>query len=111
MSIVTSELSRGAGRCWCVAHVLQLISLIPAVIVAIADKVMGHAAAVLAGELVLLARLIDAALLVTAVPAVITSVTPDFRRQATKDELTLLNRQHNNRWHLRYFKRVHLSNL
>lgn len=81
VSIVTSELSRGAGGCRCVAHVLQLIGLVPAVIVAVADKVMGHTATVLAGELVLLARLVDAALLVTAVPAVIASVTPDFQRQ------------------------------
>lgn len=81
VSIVTSELCRGAGGRWRAAHVLQLIGLVPAVIVAIADEVMGHAAAVLAGELVLLARLIGAALLVTAVPAVIPSIAPDFRRQ------------------------------
>ncbi len=92
VSIVTSELSRGAGGCWCAAHVLQLIGLVPAVIVAIADKVVGHAAAVLAGVLVLLARLVGAALLVAAVPAVIASITPDFRKQATKGELTLPDR-------------------
>ncbi len=61
------------------AHVLQLIRFIPAVIVAVADKVMGNAAAVLAGELVLLACLVGAALLVTAVPAVVTPITPDRR--------------------------------
>lgn len=92
VSIVTSELSRRAGGCWCAAHVLQLIGLIPTVVVAITDKVMGHAPAILAGELVLLARLVGAALLVTAVPAVVTSITPDFRRQATKDELTMPDR-------------------
>lgn len=78
MPIVTSELSGGASGCWRVAHVLQLIRLIPAVIIAIADEVVGHAAAVLAGVLVLLARLVGAALLITAVAAVITSITPDF---------------------------------
>lgn len=76
VSVVTSELSRGAGGCGCVAHVLQLIRLVPTVIVAIADKVMGHTAAILAGELVLLARLVGAALLITAVPTIITSITP-----------------------------------
>lgn len=40
VSIVTSELSSGASGCWRVTHVLQLIRLIPAVIVAIADKVV-----------------------------------------------------------------------
>lgn len=39
VTIVTSELLRGAGGCWCVAHVLQFIGLIPTVVVAIADKV------------------------------------------------------------------------
>lgn len=73
-------------------HVLQLIRLVPTVIVAIADKVIGHTASVLAGELVLLARLVGAALLVTAVTAVITSITPDFRRQTTKHLLTLPDR-------------------
>lgn len=81
VSILTSELSRGAGRCWRAAHVLQLIGLVPTVIVAIADEVMGHAATILAGELVLLARLVGAALLVTAVPAVVSSIAPDFGRQ------------------------------
>lgn len=90
--IVTSELSRGAGGCRCAAHVLQLIGIVPAVVVAIADEVVGHAAAVLAGELVLLARLVGAALLVAAVPAVITSITPDVRKQVPKDELTLPDR-------------------
>lgn len=92
VSIVTSELSRGAGGCRCAAHVLQLIGIVPAVVVAIADKVVGHAAAILAGELVLLARLVGAALLVAAVPAVITSITPDVRKQVPKDELTLPDR-------------------
>lgn len=78
MSIVTSELSRGAGGWWCEAHVLQLIRFVPTVIVSITDKVMGHTAAVLTGELVLLARLVGAALLVTAVPTVITPITPDL---------------------------------
>lgn len=58
------------------AHVLQLIRLIPAVIIAIADEVVGHAAAILAGVLVLLARLVGTALLITAVTAIITSITP-----------------------------------
>ncbi|TNN64427.1 hypothetical protein EYF80_025377 [Liparis tanakae] len=55
--VVTPELSRGAGGRRCVAHVLQLVGLIPTVVVAVAHKVVRHAAAVLAGELVLLARL------------------------------------------------------
>lgn len=41
---------------------------------------MGYAAAVLAGELVLLARLVGAALLITAVPTVVTSIAPNFQR-------------------------------
>lgn len=92
MSIFTSELCGGAGGCWRAAHVLQLIRLVTTVVVAVADKVMRHAAAVLAGELVLLARLVCAALLITAVPTVVTSITPDFRRQAAKDELALPDR-------------------
>lgn len=39
VTILTFELPRGAGGCWRVAHVLQLIGLIPAVVVAVADKV------------------------------------------------------------------------
>jgi len=89
--VVTSELSRGAGGCWCVAHVLQLIGLIPTVIVAVAHKVQRHAAAVLAGELVLLTRLVGAALLVAAVSAVVTTIAPDFRR-VRKDALKLPDR-------------------
>lgn len=92
MSVVASELSRGAGGRWRAAHVLQLIGLIATVVVAITDKVMGYAAAVLAGELVLLARLVGAALLITAVPTVVSSIAPSFRRQATKDELKLPDR-------------------
>lgn len=80
MSIVTSELPRRAGGCWCAAHVLQLIGLITTVIVAITDKVVGYAAAVLAGELVLLACLVGAALLITAVPTVVASIAPKFQR-------------------------------
>ena len=78
VSIVTSELSRRAGGWWCEAHVLQFIRLVPTVIVPITDKVMGHAAAILAGELVLLAGLVSAALLVTTIPTVITPITPDL---------------------------------
>ena len=70
-------------------HVLQLIRLVPTVVVAITDKVLGHTPAILAGELVLLAGLVGAALLVTAVAAVVTPIAPDFRRKAIKDELTL----------------------
>lgn len=62
------------------AHVLQFVGLVPAVVVAIADKVPRHAAAVLAGVLLLLARLVRAALLIAAVAAVVTTVTPDSRR-------------------------------
>lgn len=40
VSVVTSELSRRAGRWRCVAHVLQLIRLIATVIVSITDEVM-----------------------------------------------------------------------
>lgn len=79
VSTVTSELSRRAGGCWCVAHVFQLIRLIPTVIVSIAYKVAGNAAAILAGELVLLACLVGAALLVTAIAAIVTPIASDFR--------------------------------
>lgn len=92
MSIVTSELSRGAGGGQRAAHVLQLIRLVSTVVVTIADKVMGNAAAVLAGELVLVARLVGAAPLIAGVPAVITSIAPDFRIRARKDERTLTDR-------------------
>lgn len=74
MAVVAPELARRAGGGRRVAHVLQLIRLVAAVVVPVADKVVGHAAAVLAGELVLLARLVGAALLVAAVPAVVASV-------------------------------------
>lgn len=80
MSIVTPELCRGTCWCWCAAHVLQFIRLITTVIVPITDEVMGHTAAILAGELVLLAGLVGAALLIAAIPAVVTTITPDFSR-------------------------------
>lgn len=92
MSVVTSELSGRAGGRWRAAHVLQLVGLVATVVVAVADKVLGHTPAILAGELVLLAGLVGAALLVTAVAAVVTPIAPDFRRQAIKDELTLPER-------------------
>ena len=57
---------------------LQLIRLVPTVIVPITDKVLGHTAAVLAGELVLLARQVGAALFVAAVAAVVAPIAPDF---------------------------------
>lgn len=38
--IVTSELGRRAGGRWSVAHVLQLIGFVPAVVVTVADEVM-----------------------------------------------------------------------
>lgn len=79
VSIVASELSRGTGGRWCVAHVFQLIRLIPTVIVSIAYKVAGYAPAVLAGELVLLACLVGAALLVAAISAVVPPVASDRR--------------------------------
>lgn len=79
VTILTFELPRGAGGCWRVAHVLQLIGLIPAVVVAVADKVTWHTAAVLAGELMLLARLVRAALLIAAVSTVVTAVAPDLK--------------------------------
>lgn len=60
------------------AHVLQFIRLISAVVVSIAHKVPGYAPAILAGELVLLARLVGAALLIAAVATVVTSIAPDF---------------------------------
>lgn len=78
MSVVASEVSRRAGGCWCVAHVLQLIRLIPTVVVSIAHKVPGYTPAILAGELVLLACLVGAALLIAAVATVVASITPDF---------------------------------
>lgn len=81
MAVVAPELGGRAGGRRRVAHVLQLVGLVAAVVVAVADKVVGNAAAVLAGELVLLARLVGAALLVAAVPAVVASVTPEERRQ------------------------------
>lgn len=84
VSIVTSELPWGAGRRWRVTHALQLIRLVTTVVVPITDEVVRDASAVLAGELVLLAGLVGAALLVAAVPAVITSITPDLRRQVAK---------------------------
>lgn len=80
MSVLTSEVSRGAGGCWRSTHVRQLIRLIPAVVVTIAHKILGHTAAILAGELVGLTGLIRAALLIAAVPTVITAVTPNLRR-------------------------------
>lgn len=100
MSIVTSKLCRGTGWCWCVAHVLQLVRLITTVVVPIADKVTGHAAAILAGELVLLAGLVGAALLITAIPAVITTITPDFRRS---QKFTQISRWTDDRCNLSYF--------
>lgn len=78
MSIVASEVSKRAGGCWCVAHVLQLIRLIPTVVVSIARKVPGYAPAILAGELVLLTRLVGAALLIAAIATVVASIAPDF---------------------------------
>lgn len=83
VSIVASELAGGAGGCGSMAHVLQFIRLVPTVIITITNKVMGHTAAVLAGELVLLAGLVGAAPLVTAVPTIITSITPDKRQNRT----------------------------
>lgn len=76
MAVVAPELGGRAGGRRRAAQVLQLVGLIPAVVVAVADEVVGHAAAVLAGELVLLARLVGAALLVAAVPTVVASVAP-----------------------------------
>lgn len=78
VSVVTSELSGGAGGGRRVAHVLQLVGLVPAVVVSVADKVAGYAPAVLAGELVLLAGLVGAALLVAAVAAVVTPIASEF---------------------------------
>lgn len=89
MAVVTPELSGGARGRRRVARVLQLIGLVPAVVVAVADEVVRHTAAVLTGELVLLTRLVGAALLVAAVPAVVAAVTPDFRQQAAKDFVRL----------------------
>lgn len=76
VSVVTSELARRAGRRRRVAHVLQLVRVVAAVVVAVADEVVRHAAAVLTGELVLLARLVGAALLVAAVATVIAPIAP-----------------------------------
>lgn len=81
VSIFTSEFSGGAGGLRGLAHVLQLIRLIPTVIVSITDKVVGHTAAVLACELVWLTGLVSAALLITAVSTVVAPVTPDFERR------------------------------
>lgn len=82
MSVVTSELSGGAGRRGGVAHVLLLIGLVAAVVVPVAHEVVRHAAAVLTGELVLLAGLVGAALLVTAVAAVVAAITPDRKEES-----------------------------
>lgn len=79
MSIGTSELSRRTGGGWCAAHVFQLIGLVPTVVVSVAYKVAGYAPAILAGELLLLACLVGAALLVTAIATVVTPVTSDWR--------------------------------
>lgn len=76
MAVVAPELGGRAGGRRCVAHVLQLVGLVPAVVVAVADEDVGNAAAVLAGELVLLARLVGAALLVAAVAAVVAPIAP-----------------------------------
>lgn len=76
MSVVTPELPRGARGRWRAAQVVKLIGLVPAVVVPITYEVAGHTASVLTDELVLLTRLVGAALLVTAVPTVIPPVTP-----------------------------------
>lgn len=80
VAVVAPELGRGAGGCRRAAHVLQLVRPVPAVVVAVAGKVVRNAAAVLAGELVLLARLVSAALLVAAVAAVVASVAPSVTK-------------------------------
>lgn len=84
VSIITYELSRGAGGWRRVAQVIQLIRLVATVIVPVTDKVVGHAASILAGELMLRAWLIGTTLLITAVPTVITSITPVNRRSAVQ---------------------------
>lgn len=76
MPVVALELAGGAGGRRRVAHVLQLVRLVAAVVVAVADEVLGDAASVLAGELVLLAGLVGAALLVAAVATVVAPVAP-----------------------------------
>lgn len=81
MPVVAPELPRGAGGRWCAAHVLQLVGFVSAVVVPVAHKVPGHAPSVLAGELVLLARLVGAALLIAVVAAVVASVASDDDRR------------------------------
>lgn len=77
VSVVTPEVSGRAGGCWSPAQMIQLVRFIPAVVVPITDEILRDAAAVLTGELMLLARLIGAALFITAVSTIITTVTPN----------------------------------
>lgn len=77
VAVVAPVLTGRAGGRGGPAHVVQLVRLVPAVVVPVADEVLRHAAAVLTGVLVLLTGLVAAALLVTAVTTVIPPVTPD----------------------------------
>lgn len=88
VSIITPELSWGAGGGWSMTHVLQLVRLVPTVVVSVTNKVVGDAAPVLAGELVLLARQVGATLLIAAVSAVVSSITPGLRKKEPENELT-----------------------
>lgn len=87
MSVVTPELPGGARGRWRAAQVVKLIGLVPAVVVPITYEVAGHTASVLTDELVLLTRLVGAALLVTAVPTVIPPVTPAIKHNQSRSVL------------------------
>lgn len=81
--VVTTEVSRWAGGRWSPAQVIQLVRFIPAVIVPVTEEIPRDAAPVLTGELVLLAWLIGAALFITAVSTIITTVTPSRHTKST----------------------------
>lgn len=77
VSILTPIVVRRAGRSWSPAQVFQLVRLIATVIITIAHEVLRDTATILTRELVLLTGLVCAALLITAVPTVVSSVTPN----------------------------------
>lgn len=74
--IVTCKIVGSTSCFWGTAKMLQLIGLIPTVIVPITEVSFVDAAAILTGKLVLLARLIGASPLITAIPTIISAVTP-----------------------------------
>lgn len=83
--VVTPEVSRWAGGRWSPAQVIQLVRFISAVVVPVTHEIPRDAAPVLTGELVLLAWLIGAALFITAVSTIITTVTPSRHETHSRD--------------------------